>query len=529
MRKVVMTLVAAAALGAPVLADSAPSPAQSSFGESIDVRVVNVEAVVTDRRDKRVKGLSAADFRLLVDGQEVPITYFTEVEEGEMATPPVQEDGLAPAISSAPGGKVGTSYLIFIDDAFSIANQRNVVLRRLAQELRLGPADQVAVVAYDGRTIDLLNDWTRDAGDLRRSLAQAQSRPTQALQRLVDRRDTMNDAELAGVSSGGLRTYQNVQSAVAAAGAAMRGVSAPEGRKVFLLLSGGWPLLSPNFELGDPLSEIPSAFYTPRPEKLFETLTDAANLLGYTIYPVDVQGLDTDSNWADARKSAPTDVGFITSSWERGVHDSLYFLAEETGGKAMVNSARLTAFDRVAKDTRSFYWIGFTPQWQANDQRHDIKLEVRRPGLKTRARESFFDLSPQTRAALRAESLLLFGGGEGIERIRVQVGEPRRAGFQKMELPVTLEIPSSALTPLPTGDGYEVQALLSMGALDEWGGRTRIGSVPLRLTLRTPPGPDSYARYETTLKLSKSHQRLVFSVEDTKGGGEAWAELDVQP
>ncbi|HEV2843876.1 MAG TPA: hypothetical protein VG477_03445, partial [Thermoanaerobaculia bacterium] len=252
-------------------------------------------------------------------------------------------------------------------------------------------------------------------------------------------------------------------------------------------------------------------------------------LLGYTIYPVDVQGLDPDSTWADAASAGPTHHGFITSDWERGVHEALFFMAEETGGKAVLNSARLTAFDRVTKDTRSFYWIGFTPQWQANDRRHEIKVEVRRSGLKTRARESFFDLSPETRSALRAESLLLFRGGEGIERIRVTVGESRNAGFQKMELPVTLEIPSSALTPLPSGDGYEVQARLSMGALDEWGGRTRMGSVPLRLTLQNPPGPGSFARYETTLKLRKAPQRLVFSVEDTAGGGEAWAELNVKP
>src|SRR5688572_24921357 len=106
MRQVVVGLIAAAALTAPVLADSAPPPAQSSFGESIDVRVVNVEAVVTDRRGKLVKGLSAADFRLLVDGKEVPIGYFTEVEEGEMATPLAQEGAPAPAVSTAPGGKV---------------------------------------------------------------------------------------------------------------------------------------------------------------------------------------------------------------------------------------------------------------------------------------------------------------------------------------------------------------------------------------------------------------------------------------
>ena len=58
------------------------------FGESIDVRVVNVEAVVTDRSGKRVTGLKPGDFRLRVDGKELPIEYFTEVHDGNALPPP---------------------------------------------------------------------------------------------------------------------------------------------------------------------------------------------------------------------------------------------------------------------------------------------------------------------------------------------------------------------------------------------------------------------------------------------------------
>ena len=60
-------------------------PARVEVGESIDVRVVNVEAVVTDRRGHPVRGLAAADFQLLVDGREVPIDYFTEIRDGQAA------------------------------------------------------------------------------------------------------------------------------------------------------------------------------------------------------------------------------------------------------------------------------------------------------------------------------------------------------------------------------------------------------------------------------------------------------------
>jgi hypothetical protein len=52
--------------GALRLGAQPPAPAPETFGSSIDVRVVNVEAVVTGRGGQRVSGLTAKDFRLRV-------------------------------------------------------------------------------------------------------------------------------------------------------------------------------------------------------------------------------------------------------------------------------------------------------------------------------------------------------------------------------------------------------------------------------------------------------------------------------
>lgn len=93
-------LIAAGILGVPVAllgrapAPPQPAPALPGISETIDVRVVNVEVVVADRGGHLVHGLTAADFRLEVDGKEVPIDYFTEVREGQAAA------GAAPAGAS---------------------------------------------------------------------------------------------------------------------------------------------------------------------------------------------------------------------------------------------------------------------------------------------------------------------------------------------------------------------------------------------------------------------------------------------
>src|SRR5690349_13266124 len=112
---VVTLLAVLSAVALPVIAQAPPATApQSVFGEQIDVRVVNVEVVVTDKQGNRVAGFTPEDFRLKVDGKVVPVEYFNEVRGGsaialaESATSSVK--GLP---SLAPGSPVGTSYLVF--------------------------------------------------------------------------------------------------------------------------------------------------------------------------------------------------------------------------------------------------------------------------------------------------------------------------------------------------------------------------------------------------------------------------------
>ncbi len=284
---------------------------------------VDVEAVVTDREGNRVRGLSAGDFLLLVDGIEVPVERFTEVAEGKM----------------------GRSYLVFVDDSLSIAVQRDLVLWEIERDLdRLGPDDRMAIVSFDGERLHPLADWTGDRGTLAAALAEARKRP--ARESLT--RSSMWVAD--------------------AAAAALRSVSPSPGRKAMLVLSGGWPA-GPSLQL-----------------------VRDANRLGYTLYPVDVPALE--------REAVP--------------EDTLLALAEATGGQAALASNRLAALERAEEDTRSYYLLGFSPAWKADDRDHRIELEVRRPGLDVRARHGFPDVSPATLAGMETEDLLLSGAEKEI-------------------------------------------------------------------------------------------------------------------
>ena len=68
---------AAFVLALPLTARAAAeADAPPAFGETIDVRVVNVEVVVTDRQGHRVTGLQPEDLVLTVDGEDVFVSSF---------------------------------------------------------------------------------------------------------------------------------------------------------------------------------------------------------------------------------------------------------------------------------------------------------------------------------------------------------------------------------------------------------------------------------------------------------------------
>ena len=552
-----------------------------SFGESIDVRVVNVEAVVTDGQGNRVSGLKPEDFRLRVDGKEVPVEYFSEVKDGEAlaaapeasrAQPPVNAAGGA-AVQGAAEGRVGTYYLLYVDDFFSVPAHRDTVLKALKADLgRLGPDDRMAIVAYGGGRLTMISNWSGSPADLGRAFDRAIARRSNGLLRRSERTTSDNDeafAEMAANADGdsppdsaqppGLsdiqRLYANdlvrqVKGDVQAAVSAMRAFAAPHGRKVMLLLSGGWPFSVQSYVArGD--GALPTKENLPGGEEIYGPLARTANLLGYTLYPVDVPGIQAgavDITSAGQQTTAqlragrgrhnplandpppsletPVDVGGGNIP-EEEVEGSLKYLAQETGGKPILNTNRGLALALARDDTRSYYWLGFSPSWKHDDKRHEIRLEARRSGLKVRTRTGFLDLSRKAEVAMMVESALLFGSPPGALHMPFKVGEAVRSKRGEVEIPVTLGLPVDLMTVVPDGNKYTVQLELRFAASSADGDTAEIPVVPVTLTSDHQPAPGKVVKYETKVKLHGKADHLVVAAYDPLSGKIATAEADV--
>jgi len=255
----------------PAAAQDSPLP--DLFSEVIDVRVVNVEVVVTDRSGNRIRGLQPGDFELRVDRSPVPIDYFTEIDEGRALAS--TDDRIANVPSVTADGPVGTSYLVFIDDLFAIKQRRDRVLNRLKEDLtRLGPADRVAVVAHNGRELALITDWTGDRADIETALLEARKRKTHGLEFIH--------------GMGSERGDKTRRSVMAAAGAVRSFANAP-GRKVMLLLIEGWATVGDTWSFR---SAYAAASAGATLDRLYSPLVNAANLVGYSLYPIDLPGFE---------------------------------------------------------------------------------------------------------------------------------------------------------------------------------------------------------------------------------------------
>lgn len=555
LRTAILALLAATSLHA----QESPGALPGVFGEVLDVRVVNLEVVVTDRDGVPIFGLGPDAFDLKIDDESVPIEYFSEVRAGVAGTE--KEEG--PVLPGLPaltvGQPVGTSYLVFIDEYFSIARDRDRVLEAMKSDLPLlGPADRMAIVAFNGSDLEMISTWSQSVPELERAIDTALERPAFGLQRLAEQRQFDYDRTLGALSAirAGevasdrfLRTQldpderfylerltDQVSRSVTAGASTLRSFAEPPGRKVMLLLSGGWPFFPATF-LGPDISPTVLSWELADGQALFRPLTDTANLIGYTLYPVDVPGfadlLANDSTVLrepQVQELAGTGIrGHDAFLRQQEVHFTLSFLAEETGGTALLDGARLDALSEAVSDTRSYYWIGFTPSREWDDKRHKIEVSLREKGFRVRSRRDFLDSSRQHEVAMALESTLLFGNPAGQGSLRVVLGEVENKGRRKMEVPVKLVIPLDEITFLPSEQGDVAQIELMVAVRDESGRRADIPVVPLAFQAQGAGSPGAFGSYDFSLKLRRQRNDAVIAVVDIASGRILSASVEIEP
>ena len=485
-------------LSLPALAQRPPA---DTFTDDIEVRVVNLEVVVTDGKGERVVGLRPGDFELRVDGKKMNIDYFTEIADGRSVA---SAGGTASAWGS--GEAVPVSYLVFVDRQWAFLHDQERLFQRMGEQIaNLRPGDRMAVVVFDGQRLERLTGWTDSKQVLEQAFQGALSGEYGGMDQFADEARFLSEAatrrryEAEGGARGDpikpfaenpdlqhrmRKLYHQMDLSTRAAVASMYGFASPRGRKVMLMAHGVW------------IPRFPEYLTDGRPDKLMRRVTEAANRLGFTLYAADV----------------PMERFGI----EAAHHEALDFLAEKTGGQSFKNSTGLNVLESAAEDTRSYYFLGFNAEMDGKRNEHRIEVEARCRGCKVRTRTEYHDLSRDEELGELAASAAVLGDLPGAEALGVHFGEPQ-AKSRRVEVPLILEIPLDAVTMVPGPEGHTARLEVRVAGFDESGGTNEISATPISFS-GPQPTPGQHVVYELTLELRKESHDLVVTLLDMASG-----------
>ena len=366
----------------------------------ITVNLVQVDAVVTDSKDKPVTNLEKGDFIILQDGKPQTITNFSFVNLKERTVRAVSAAKPAAAPKGVPTpppppARMGKptdarrAVAMVVDDlglSFeSIARVRNSLKKYVDQEMQ--PGDLVAVIRT-GAGMGALQQFT---GDKRILYAAIDKIKYNAFGRV----GISSFAPLQGDGAPDTTNADNEREQIFTAGTmgaiqyVVEGLRELPGRKSVVVFSE-----SMKFNYEDGLSD--------RVLDSIKRLTDAANRSSVVVYTIDPRGLMyTGLTAADStRGMTPQQIAEVHTNRSQQMWDSqdgLVRLAKETGGLFMHDNNDLDGQVRkVVEDGEGYYLIGYHPDASTFDNKtgrprfHNLSVRVKQPGLHVRYRSGFF-------------------------------------------------------------------------------------------------------------------------------------------
>jgi VWFA-related protein len=570
-----MVLVLALASAAPLaLAAAAPPkpPPQplTSFGEVVEVNVVNIDVYATDKSGKRVNDLGLGDFELLEDGKPVPITNFTPVRvqgAAAAAVPAPEPAGAAAAVSRAP--EDAWNLVVYVDDFNIQPAHRTRALTQLREFLAhgLSPGDRVMLVSYD-LGLKIRQPFTSDPSALDAALQEIERAAAHGSEIENGRRHafadmmTIHETSLADpvdpvpcpiniVTPAHIYAASRrdeVQRSLGALTVLVNSLSGVPGRKAVLHISDGLPAV-PGEELFQFLMELcggsgtsgmdgvydarsfgpkayqaasqaPSDSQSYSVAKQLAALVAHANAHQVTLYTLQASGV-TGTDASDASfgpKERMFQFPSIGSALRASLQESLQTLAEGTGGKAILNANDLRPeLAGLREDFSTFYSLGYTPAHNGDGKEHRIEVRAKRPGLRLRYRESYRDKPAMEKAVDRTLAALLYGFEDNPLEIAVEIGEQTPGPSGTISVPVRLRIPLHKLAILNRDQTYEgaLRVLVATCTAEGRSAPVRQVSVPIKIPRKEVLNAlgQSYL-YTLTLQLAPGQSQVAVGVRD---------------
>jgi VWFA-related protein len=416
---------------------SAPSAPGQTPTFRVNVEYVEVDAVVTDRNGRLVRGLTQDDFQIFEDGKPQPISAFSTVDiPVERAPRPLYSpQAIEPDVETIETIETnerpfdGRVYVMVVDDLHTYVGRSSRVRAAARQfiEQHLGANDLMAVVHTAGPT-DASQEFTSSKRLLlaavdrtigRKVQSATVGRTEQALRDTSTGRRSPGDA--VADPDEAERRFNARQSLNAVRGVADWFATVRGRRKAILFVSEGI-----DYDISD--------FDNPGGSLIMDAAREtiaAAARGNVSIYGIDPRGLtnlaDETIELGSLTGAGDISLGLGDRSIQRELllsQSSLRQLSDDTGGFAVVNANDFaTAFERIVRDSSSYYAMAYYPPDTKAGKFHKIEVKVRRPDLQVRARQGY--VSPKAvakKADDRADAAS--SGGKLTPELRAALNSP---------------------------------------------------------------------------------------------------------
>lgn len=359
---------------------------------SVDVSLVEVDAVVTDADGGVIRGLQANDFQVFEDGKPQTIDRVSFVEI------PIQRAEVSAPVSPAPDVQSnvrrfdGRLYVLFLDDLHTAAARSERVkaaARQFVQE-GLEPGDLAAVVHASSGAAS--QDFTADRRLLLASIERFAGR--QLRSQTLNEIDQYNRELLftgrtpqgASDLDEGPRANDARSTLDAIAGIARRLAPVRGRRKALLWFGEGVSY--------DMFGTRGQASIVRDSSRAAVAAASAANLAIYGVDARGLAGLREEAVQLTSPSADPT-ANQGASGLSRELlrsQENLRRLSEETGGFAVVNTDQVgQAFDRVVEENSAYYLVAYYPseRTRRDGAFHRLEVKVNREGARVRARSGY--------------------------------------------------------------------------------------------------------------------------------------------
>jgi VWFA-related protein len=408
-----VSIIAVVCLASAVAARQAPSE-PPRFRVAIDL--VSIDAVVTDRKGDVVRDLTAADFEVFQNGKRQKVAFLQFVPVITVAAPagtgtgftaspstPLSDAPLAPA-PPVRREQVQRTIVFVVDDlGLSVEGMNNTRqgLRRFV-DTGLLPTDLVAIVRT-GESRGMVQSLTNDRPSLQATVEGLRYNT-------LSRKGVLPSGDVTQLGNGPpvIDEVMPLQRSVSMAGSlsalnlVVQAARDLPGRKTVIVASEG-------FQLWEESGATKTSDEDTRVRYAVDRVVDQATRSGVVIYAIDGRGLMSggfqaadDIHSADTREN-PDEMGKVVRGLAadrvhaiRDAQEGLAYLAEQTGGFAVVNTNDLAkGLSRISNDVRDYYVIGYEPDQHTFASKgqpprlHKITVNVKRAGVRVRTRKEF--------------------------------------------------------------------------------------------------------------------------------------------